>query len=67
MNFRKDREPLALQVIACFKKENRIYEFKKGEPMCLYYTCHPSTLEINNKLIESPVRQDKARSFTHRW
>ena len=67
MNFSKDREPLALQVIACFKKENRIYEFKKGEPMCLYYTCHPSTLEINNKLIESPVRQDKARSFTHRW
>jgi len=67
MNFNKDREPLALHVIVCFEKKNKIYEFKKGEPMCLYYTCHHSTLELNDKLIESSIRKDKGRTFTHRW
>ena len=67
MDFHKDREPLALHIIACFKKKNKIYEFKKGEPICLYHTCHHSTLEINDNLIESPIRQDKSRTFTHRW
>ena len=67
MDFHKDREPLGLHVIACFKKKNKIYEFKKGEPICLYYTCHHSTLEVNNNLVESPIRQDKSRTFTHRW
>jgi len=67
MNFHKDREPLALHVIVCFKKKNKIYEFKKGEAMCLYYTHHHSTLEINNNLIDSLFHLDKSRTFTHRW
>tara|TARA_R110000737_G_scaffold14557_1_gene30603 strand:+ start:62 stop:772 length:711 start_codon:yes stop_codon:yes gene_type:complete len=67
MNFKTEREALSLNVICLFEKKNKIYEFKKGEPLCIYNTSHHSTLEINNNLVESPIRQDKSRTFTHRW
>ena len=67
IDFKTNRGTISLNVITLFEKKNKIYEFKKGDPMCLCYTYNHSTLETNHKLIESPVRQDNARTFTHRW
>ena len=67
IDFKTNREALPLNTIVLFEKKNKIYEFKKGDPMCLYYTCDHSTLEINNNLIESPIRQGNSLTFTHRW
>jgi len=67
LNFTKDKGSIALNVITLFEKKNKIYEFKKGEPMVLYYTLHQSTLEINENLKESLIRKNIARTFTHRW
>ena len=67
INFKTERGALPLNVIALFEKKNKVYEFKKGEPMALSYTCNHSTLEMNNNLIESPIHLDKSRTFTHRW
>jgi|TARA_R110002020_G_scaffold378843_5_gene589855 hypothetical protein len=66
-NFTKDKAPMALNVITLFEKKNKIYEFKKGEPMVLYYTLHQSTLELNENLKESFVRKNLGRTFSHRW
>ena len=66
IDFKTKREALPLNTIVLFEKKNQIYEFKKGDPMCLYHTHHHSTLEINNNL-ESLIHLNKARTFTHRW
>jgi hypothetical protein len=67
IDFKKHRGPLGLHVLVAFKKKNQIYEFKKGEPMCLCYTYNRSVLEMNKNLIASPLRLDKGRTFTHQW
>jgi len=67
IDFKTKRSALPLNIIALFKKKNKVYEFKKGEPMCLYYTFNQCILEKNENLIESPIRVDKERTFTHRW
>jgi len=67
LNFTKDKDPIALNIITLFEKKNKIYEFKKGEPMVLFYTLHQSTLEINENLKDSLLKNNIARTFTHRW
>lgn len=64
LDFKKDQKSVSLNIFLCFKKKNKVYEFKKGEPLCLCYTYNHSTLEINENLIEPPLRQDKGRTFT---
>ena len=64
LNFMNDKESLPLNVITFFEKKNKIYEFKKGEPMVLFYTLHRSTLEINENLEETFTGQ---KTFTLSW
>ena len=67
LNFINDKNPVSLNIITFFEKKNKIYEFKKGEPMVLLYTLQKSTLEINKNLKDSLSRQNIARTFTNRW
>ena len=64
MNFMNNREALPLNAIVFFEKKDKIYEFKRGEPMVLYYTFHKSTLEINENLKDTLTKQ---KTFNHRW
>ena len=67
LDFKKDREALPLNFVALFEKKDKAYEFKKGEPMGLYYTLHKSTMEVKEDLEDSLLRQDLNRTFTQRW
>ena len=64
LNFKTNKDPCPLNVITFFEKKNKIYEFKKGEPMALFYTLHKSTLEINKNLEDSFSNR---RTFTNKW
>ena len=67
LDFKKDREALPLNFVALFEKKDKAYEFKKGEPMGLYYTLHKSTMEVKEDLEDSLLRQDLNRTFPQRW
>ncbi len=67
LNFTDTRDAMPLNVITFFEKKNKVYEFKKGEPMALFYTLHKSTLEMNEKLQDSLARQRLERTFTNKW
>ena len=64
LNFMNNKESLPLNVITFFEKKNKIYEFKTGDPMVLFYTLHKSTLEINENLENTFVGQ---KTFTRSW
>jgi len=67
LDFRNDRYPLFFNIITLFEKKNKIYEFKKGDPMVLFYTLHKATLETNKNLEESFPKNIIGRTFSHRW
>jgi len=67
LNFRNNRYAVPFNIITLFEKKNKIYEFKKGDPMVLFYTLHKSTLEINNNLEDSFSKNIIGRTFSHRW
>ena len=67
LNFMNNRNPVPLHVITFFEKKNKIYEFKKGEPMVLFYTLHNSTLEINENLEDALGRQRLEKTFSRLW
>ena len=67
LNFTSTRDAMPLNVITFFEKKNKVYEFKKGDPMTLLYTLHKATLEVSEKLEESLARQRLERTFTTKW
>ena len=67
LNFMNNRDPMPLNIITFFEKKDKVYEFKKGDPMALFYTLHKSTLEVNENLEDSLARQHMERTFTNQW
>jgi len=67
LNFRNNKYAVPLHIITFFEKKNKIYEFKKGDPMVLLYTFHKSTLEIDENLDDSFSKNIIGRTFSHRW
>ena len=67
LNFTSTRDAMPLNVITFFEKKNKVYEFKKGDPMTLLYTLHKATLEVSEKLEDSLARQRLERTFTTKW
>jgi len=63
LNFKSNKHAVPLNVITLFEKKNKIYEFKKGDPMVLLYTLNKSTLEINKNLEDSFSKNILRRTF----
>jgi len=66
-NFMSNSAPVPLNIITLFEKKDKVYEFKKGEPMFLFYTLHKSTLEMNENLDDSLSKYTMQRTFSSRW
>jgi hypothetical protein len=64
LDFTNAKEALPLNIITFFEKKDKIYEFKKEDPMVLLYTLHRSTLEVNENL-ENTFAVSK--TFSRRW
>ena len=68
LNFMNDKEAIPLNIITFFQKKNKVYEFKKGDPLALVCTLHKSTLEVNKNLNDSFAKEHRERrTFYSRW